>query len=156
MKKAGSLEKGSILENELKKEIDNAARLHGHLGPFLVIGVRMGKLARRILKHSENDNIKFQVTIKVPQSIPFTCTIDGIQSTTHCTVGNRRLEIEKSDKEILGDFEVANSNQKLRIHVKPEIIEDLMAQLTKGIGNEEVAAQAAVMQEEKLFTIERI
>ena len=144
------------MENELKKEIDDAARLHGHLGPFLVIGVRMGKVARRILKHGENDDIKFKVTIRVPQATPFTCTIDGIQSATHCTIGNKKLEIEKSDKEILGDFEIANPKQKLRIHVKPEIIEDLMAQLRKGSGNEEVAAQVAVMPEEKLFTIERI
>jgi formylmethanofuran dehydrogenase subunit E len=144
------------LGNKLKKEIDDAARLHGHLGPFLVIGVRMGKVARRILEHDEDGDIKFKVTIKVPQTTPFTCTIDGVQSATHCTIGNKKLEIEKSDKEILGDFEVANSKQKLRIHVKPEIIEDLMAQFKKGIGSEEVAAQVAVMQEEKLFMIERI
>jgi formylmethanofuran dehydrogenase subunit E len=152
----GSLERGSILENKLEKEIDDAARLHGHLGPFLVIGVRMGRFAVRILKHGENEDVKFQVTIKVPQTTPFTCTIDGIQSATHCTIGNKKLEIEKSDKEILGVFEVDNSRQKLRIHVKPEIIEDLMAQFRKGIGSEKVAAQVAVMQEEKLFTVERI
>jgi formylmethanofuran dehydrogenase subunit E len=143
------------LEKKLKKELDDAARLHGHLGPFLVIGVRMGKLANRILKHGENDDIKFQVTMKVPQTTPFTCTIDGIQSATHCTIGNKKLEIEKSDKEILGVFEVENPKQKVRIHVKPEIIEDLMAQFRKGIGSEKAAAQVAVMQEEKLFTIER-
>ena len=156
MEKIGFLKKELILEEKLRKEIDEAARLHGHMGPFLVIGVRMGILARRILEHGENEDAKFQVTMKVPQTTPFTCTIDGIQSTTHCTVGNQKLEIEKSDMEILGDFKVANSKERLRIHVRPEIIEDLMAQFRKGIGNEEVAAQVAVVQEERLFAIERI
>jgi formylmethanofuran dehydrogenase subunit E len=150
------LRERSAVDDKLKKEVDDAARLHGHTGPFLVLGVRMGKLARRILNYGQTDDIGFRVTIKVPQTTPFTCTIDGIQSLTHCTVGNRKLAIQESSEEIVGDFEIANSKQKLRIHVKPGIIEDVMAKLRKGIDNEEVASQVAVMQEDKLFTIERI
>ena len=68
--------KKPAIKKELETAVKDAVRLHGHLGPFLVIGVRMGKLAERTLEHSSDKDIKFQVTIRVPQTTPFSCTID--------------------------------------------------------------------------------
>ena len=141
-------------EKELETAVNDAARLHGHLGPFLVIGVRMGKLAERILKHSSDKDIKFQVTIRVPQTTPFSCTIDGIQSTTRCTIGNQKLKVEKSE-EISGSFEIRSPKQELRIGVKPKIIEDLLYQFEDGARGEQLAAHIASIPEEELFIVEK-
>jgi formylmethanofuran dehydrogenase subunit E len=143
----------SAPRKELDAAVDDAVRLHGHLGPFLVIGVRMGKLAERTLRHDSDKDIKFQVTIRVPQTTPFSCTIDGIQSTTRCTIGNQKLKVEKSE-EISGSFEVRSPKQELRINVKPKIIEDLLNRFKDGASGEQLAAHIASVPEEELFTIE--
>lgn len=144
----------SATEKELETAVNDAVRLHGHLGPFLVIGVRMGKLAERTLKHSTDKDIKFQVTIRVPQTTPFSCTIDGIQSTTRCTIGNQKLKVEKSE-EISGSFEVRSPKQELRISVKPKIIEDLLNRFKDGARGEQLAAHIASVPEEELFIVEK-
>ncbi|HLE75547.1 MAG TPA: FmdE family protein, partial [Candidatus Bathyarchaeia archaeon] len=41
-------------QKELKLAIDNAQKLHGHLGPFLVLGVRMGIIAKKALSVSDD------------------------------------------------------------------------------------------------------
>jgi len=41
---------GQRLDTELMDVLDKAAEFHGHLGPFLAIGVRMGLLAKRTLR----------------------------------------------------------------------------------------------------------
>jgi formylmethanofuran dehydrogenase subunit E len=142
-------------EKDLEKAIDDAVKLHGHLGPFLVIGVKMGKAAKEILRTRTGGEVKFQVTIKVPQTTPFSCTIDGIQSTTHCTIGNQKLEIEKSEQEIYGSFQVQNTKRALTIRVKRGVIEELMNRFGRGVTNEELAVQVASMPENELFTIEK-
>ncbi len=113
----------------------------------------MGKLAERTLKHSSDKDIKFQVTIRVPQTTPFSCTIDGIQSTTQCTIGNQRLKVEKSE-EISGSFEVRSPKQELRICVKPKMIQDLLNRFKDGARGEQLAAHIASVPEEELFIVE--
>jgi formylmethanofuran dehydrogenase subunit E len=86
----------SKISSELASLIKKAAGFHGHLGPFLVIGVRMGSLAKKILNVNAGENNKFRVTARLPLLTPFSCVIDGIQATTQCTVGNQKLRIENS------------------------------------------------------------
>jgi len=76
---------------EIRKQMKKASELHGHMGPFLVIGVRIGRAAEQILNPENQQNKELRASVKVPLSTPFSCILDGIQSTTHCTVGNRRL-----------------------------------------------------------------
>ena len=141
------------VDRAFKKEIDRAAALHGHLGPFLVIGIRMGKIAKRQLK-ADNKGSQFQVMMRVPQKTPFTCTIDGVQAYTHCTIGNQRLAVEKSDTEISCSFRLQDSKQTVEITLKPEVIEDLMNQFKDRVKSEELAKRVALMTNEELFTVE--
>lgn len=41
-----------------------------------------------------------KVPVKVPVIAPVSCTIDDIQASTQCTVGNGKLVIEESEKEL--------------------------------------------------------
>ena len=94
--------------------IEKAAEFHGHLGPFLVIGVRMGKTVKETLNPNTGDKSKLEAAAKIPLLTPISCIIDGIQATTCCTVGNQKLKIENSQKEIVVDFKLQHSNRKLK------------------------------------------
>ena len=146
------MEKASEQE-QLESALGNAVRLHGHLGPFLTIGVRMGNLAKRLLRHNAETNATYHLTMRVPLVVPFSCAIDGIQVTTNCTIGNQKLAVENSQKEICADFRVKDSNRALNISVNPKVISDLMKKMAEGATSEELAEQIASMAEKLLFTI---
>ena len=145
--------KNPMINTDLTELIEKAADFHGHLGPFLVIGVKMGKFAKTNLSNAENGNL--ETTVKVPLLTPFSCVLDGIQVTTHCTTGNRRLIIENSQKEIAVDFKLQNSNKTLKVLVNPKMVEKLMNRISEGASNEELAWKIARMPESQLFTIEK-
>jgi formylmethanofuran dehydrogenase subunit E len=76
------------MDTLLKRAVD----FHGHLGPFLVLGLRIGLAGLQEMKLKGGER-KLRVTVKLPYSIPFSCAIDGLQIATKCTIGNRRLRI---------------------------------------------------------------
>ena len=135
-------------------EIRNAENLHGHLGPFLVIGVRIGMLAKGISNANTWESNKLRVTARLPLLTPFSCILDGIQATTQCTVGNQRLTIENSQAQIIVYFKQQNSNNALSVHVNPKILDEIKNRYSKGASNEELAWEIASMPENDLFTIE--
>jgi formylmethanofuran dehydrogenase subunit E len=142
-------------DSKLMTLMEKAAEFHGHLGPFLVIGVRMGNMAKRILKPNIKENKRLQATVKIPLLTPFSCILDGVQTTTQCTVGNQKLKIENSQKEITAYFELKNSNRALKVSVNPKIIEELMNKISEGSTNEELAWNIAHMPENQLLTTEK-
>jgi len=66
-------------------------RFHGHLGPFLVAGLRMGSLALRLLKHSGYRGI--EAVVETGSDPPLSCLVDGIQVASGCTVGKGNLKV---------------------------------------------------------------
>jgi formylmethanofuran dehydrogenase subunit E len=139
-----------VLDEKLKLAIKEAEKFHGHLGPFLVLGVRMGETAKKIL-----ETANLQVTAKLPLSTPFSCVLDGIQVATQCTIGNQKLEIENSSKGISATFQCAKTGKKLKIKVNPKITDALMKKLSEGLSNEELAWEIASMPEDKLFSVKQ-
>jgi formylmethanofuran dehydrogenase subunit E len=74
----------------IPKELQDAARFHTHLGPYLVVGLRMGRVVTRELG-SEPFSYKIRAhTGRVP---PYSCSVDGMQLSTPCTTGNGCLEV---------------------------------------------------------------
>jgi formylmethanofuran dehydrogenase subunit E len=142
-------------DSNLMALVEKAAEFHGHLGPFLVIGVRMGNMAKRILKPNIKENKKLQIAVKIPLLTPFSCILDGIQTTTQCTIGNQKLKTENSQKEITAHFELQNSSKAMKVSVNPKIIEELTNEMSKGFSNEELALKIASMSENQLFKMEK-
>jgi formylmethanofuran dehydrogenase subunit E len=135
-------------KDKLKSLIEDAEKLHGHLGPFLVIGVRMGVIVQKILSE------KMYATVKVPFSTPFSCVIDGVQSTTKCTVGNQKLKIEDSKGEIVAYFKASNPSKTLKITVNPKTVDELLRRFSEGASSEELAWEIARKPQHELFGIE--
>jgi len=65
-----------------------ATRFHGHLGPWLVLGLKAGMHARRELKASP-----FELTARVlcPGRPPCSCFVDGVQYGSGCTMGKGNI-----------------------------------------------------------------
>ena len=135
--------------------IRDAVKLHGHLGPFLVIGVRMGTIANRILTPAHNGSNALQVTVRVPLRTPYSCVLDGLQSTTKCTIGNQKLKVEDSQEEITAEFTAQGSNKTLIISTSPRIIGEIENEFSEGATNEQVAAKIASAREDELFELKR-
>jgi formylmethanofuran dehydrogenase subunit E len=140
-------------EEELKAMIDNAQKLHGHLGPFLVIGVRMGMIAKKALSVSDDQCGLLKASVKVPLFPPFSCLLDGIQASTSCTVGNQRLTIENSE-EICVNFAKQNAAGTAKITLNPRLAEELKKKLSEDALTEEFALELAHMPENQLFNVE--
>jgi formylmethanofuran dehydrogenase subunit E len=140
-------------EEDLASIMKNAQKLHGHLGPFLVLGVRMGMIAKKALNITDEQCTSLRANAKVPLHPPFSCLIDGIQASTSCTVGNQRLSIENSE-EIRVNFVTRNSDRKVIITLNPLLAEELKNRLSEDALTEELALDLAHRPENKLFIVE--
>ena len=58
-----------------KKLLENAVRLHGHLGPFLVLGLKRGLRSERILGEKPE-----KCEVETINRKPFLCVVDGIKT----------------------------------------------------------------------------
>ena len=82
-------------EEELKVMIDNAQKLHGHLGPFLVIGVRMGMIAKKALSVSDDQCGFLKANGKVPLFPPFSCLLRRNPNLYHLHRGQPATDYRK-------------------------------------------------------------
>jgi formylmethanofuran dehydrogenase subunit E len=55
--------------------LENAVRLHGHLGPFLVLGMKMSLRAEEIFGGKPS-----KCELETVNSKPFLCAVDGIKA----------------------------------------------------------------------------
>jgi len=76
---------------DLNALIELGTKVHGHLGPFLVAGIRMGLLALELLDspgyfgiHAESD---------AGTKTPLSCLSDGVQIGSGCTTGKGNLTV---------------------------------------------------------------
>ncbi|MBU7018676.1 MAG: formylmethanofuran dehydrogenase subunit E family protein [Theionarchaea archaeon] len=99
--------------------IDRAAAFHGHLGPFLVLGLKMGFLAQTILK---SDPFTMKAEVHTRKTPPFSCIIDGIQFSSGCTIGKGNISVVEDDI-IFGVF--SKNTATIQIRIKQEILENL-------------------------------
>ena len=58
-----------------KDLLENAVRLHGHLGPFLVLGLKLSLRAKKILGEKPED-----CEVETKNCKPFLCVVDGIKA----------------------------------------------------------------------------
>lgn len=64
-------------------------RFHGHDGPFLAVGYRLG---RYLVKKLRPQGIMgLRITVKTRMQKPLTCVLDGLQCSTFATFGKGNL-----------------------------------------------------------------
>lgn len=132
---------------KIPRELAAAADFHTHLGPFLVVGLRMGRVVTRELG-GEPFSIKILAqTGRVP---PYSCALDGIQIATPCTIGNGDLEI--SDRRTM-TISATGTGKTVTVKLNDDVSDSIEAECTTE-NQESYACAIWEMPEEQLLTIE--
>lgn len=81
------------MSNSIPKElIDGAVKFHGHLGSFLILGLKAGLFANETLG---KDYFETRAVVETEPTPPFSCFVDGIQFATGCTMGKGNIKLRK-------------------------------------------------------------
>ncbi len=100
------------MEKNKNRLLLSAGRFHGHIGPFLAIGLKMGMLANEILGR---DPFSTSVEVWVEPKPPRSCTVDGVQFVTGCTMGKGNISISPSREDVGATFKSKGSTVSLRL-----------------------------------------
>jgi hypothetical protein len=73
---------------ESRKSLAAAERFHGHLGPWLILGLKAGAYGSEELAASP---FELRARVACPPRTPYTCFIDGIQLSSGCTMGKGNI-----------------------------------------------------------------
>ncbi len=127
---------------DLRAMIDRGILLHGHLGPYLVAGIRMGLLALRLLNSSGYFGLLAES--EAGRTTPLSCLNDGVQIGSGCTAGKGNLHV-------IGEGEprvrfTAEDGRRVTIDLRPEIVSSF-----RGSDPIEKAREVETIPEEELF-----
>lgn len=108
------------LKNNIPKElIESAVKFHGHLGPFLILGLKAGLYANEVLGR---DPFGMKIIVETEPKPPPSCFVDGVQFTTGCTMGKGNIEL-KSGEGLSAIF--TRNKRKIKLNLKEELYESL-------------------------------
>lgn len=103
--------------------------LHGHIGIYAIIGVKMGIRVREYFNIGLDDLMVVSYTGKNP---PFSCLNDGLQVSTGSTLGHGLIEV----REIINPAVSASfsfKSQTIEISLRPEIAIQIRKDIQNGI-----------------------
>lgn len=125
------------------------ARFHGHLGPYIVLGYRIGRYAS---VRFDNNPFSLSAQVYCSGNTPQSCIIDGVQLGSGCTLGKRNIDLIISDQVFC---EFIHESGKIRLTPKP------LKTFLPDIPNyecqiEEYASSLYTLPDEELFTIEAL
>jgi formylmethanofuran dehydrogenase subunit E len=100
-----------------KSLLEEAEKFHGHLGSFLVLGMKAGLCANEILG---KDGFKMHARVETVTTPPRSCFVDGVQLTTGCTMGKCNVELVNG-KSLSVTF--TRADKQLTLCVKPALLD---------------------------------
>jgi formylmethanofuran dehydrogenase subunit E len=133
-----------MLGNDL---LEAAVKFHGHLGPFLILGLRAGLLG---IDHLGKDYFELKAKVEVAPHPPRSCFIDGVQFSSGCTTGKDNLEIKASDGV---SVEFIRGSQRIAIVVRNDIL-NVLDKLTEKQA-ETASIELRQKSDDELFLIKR-
>ncbi|MEA2055186.1 MAG: formylmethanofuran dehydrogenase subunit E family protein [Candidatus Thermoplasmatota archaeon] len=110
----------------MNEELKQIKRFHGHLGPYAVIGYRMGKLANRMLGE---DPFTKRAIVWNGTTPPLSCIIDGLQLASGCTLGKGNITVH-SDGITKARF-INKSGKSIEISLKSAVKNDIDTTVTE-------------------------
>ncbi len=109
----------------LPEELQGLARFHGHIGPYAVVGYRMGAIAIDRLAPKKHSALK--CIVKTGIKPPVSCLVDGIQFSSSCTLGKGNISvIDEGKTEAV--FECAG--KKMTIKLRDEVRSKIDAEMS--------------------------
>ena len=110
----------------MKETLSKIEQFHGHLGPYAVIGYKMGKIAKQQLG---SDPFSKEAVIWTGTKPPLSCIIDGIQISSGCTLGKGNISILQEGVPKV-QFKGENGKQ-LEIILKKHVQQEIDTKVTK-------------------------
>jgi formylmethanofuran dehydrogenase subunit E len=134
----------------VRVDLERIKEFHGHVGPYVVIGWRMG--ARAMAELGASKYFGATCHVRCADSPPQSCLIDGLQFSTGCTLGKRNIthtvgspiEVRVTSKE---------TGRTLVIRPKEEPLQRALA-LMRDEGEEPAVAWIETLDDDALMTVE--
>jgi len=104
--------------------LKEAEKFHGHLGPWLVLGLLIGDAALKKLKAEKYFGLEAEV--RGVNKKPRSCLVDGLQISSGCTYGKGNIRKIAGDKirVVLRNLE---NNKKISVSLKKDLLARLNA-----------------------------
>lgn len=134
---------------KIPEELRRAAEFHTHLGPYLVVGVRMGHVVTRELG---NEPFAYRLTVRTGRRPPYSCLADGLQVATPCTTGNGGLEV--SEERTMSVEVTAKDGRALVLMLRSTVFDSIENECTEE-NQESFAMSIWKMPEESLLDVRR-
>lgn len=131
-------------------------RYHGHVGPWNVLGWRIGQAALRECK-SEWGQHELEVVCYVPPQTPFTCLVDGLSVGTGNSQGRldlRMAEVLTWEQSFVAVRRKDGKGGVLEFRPHPAYLASIMNQPVEKL--EALCQECAKAAEDKLFTMRRL
>ncbi len=130
----------------IEELIEQAVEFHGHLGPFLVLGVRMGLIALRALGSPGYEGIF--ALVKTGDTPSLSCILDGIQISTGCTMGKGNINTVPLGR---AEADFSAGDETVTVRVKGPILEEIRGWRERYSTLEEAARSISARSDEELF-----
>ena len=129
--------------------LEQAKNFHGHIGPFLILGLKAGL---EVVKIAGKDPLNSFVEVRLPLQRPYTCFVDGVQLCTGCTLGKMNIKLVNTlDESILMTY-VCNG-KRVCLKVKDEILKFLILKLKNRYNMNKLAKEIWALPSSELFEI---
>ncbi len=103
----------------MRVTLREAEKFHGHLGPYLVLGILAGEAALRKLKCKQYFGL--EVEVSGADKKPKSCLVDGLQLSTGATYGKRNIQRIKG-KRIQILLHNTKNKKKIKLSLKQNIV----------------------------------
>ena len=134
--------------SNIPRELEEASRFHTHLGPYLVVGLRMGRV---VTSELGDEPFSYKIRAHTGRVPPYSCSVDGMQLSTPCTTGNGCIEVTADRKMKL---EAIAGDATLTVALRQEIFDRIETECSED-DQEEFSLWIWEMPDDELFTISR-
>ncbi|MCX8052205.1 MAG: formylmethanofuran dehydrogenase subunit E family protein [Armatimonadetes bacterium] len=101
-------------------DLDLARSYHGHLGPYLIIGIKMGN--RAVAELAPETCFQLSCEVRCPEAPPPSCVIDGIQLSTGCTMGKGNISHTVTPNGVSAVFTNKATGQSVCLMAREEFV----------------------------------
>ena len=95
-------------------------RFHGHVGPYVVLGYRTGRLA---IERLGVNAFRIRADVRAGNRPPMSCYVDGVQLGSGCTMG--KGNIATGDQETVEAWFTSDEGGHLHVRTRPEVLDRL-------------------------------
>ena len=123
---------------------------HGHLGPYVVIGFRLGEHALQRLQARSHFGLEAEV--RCAEAPPESCLLDGIQFSTGCTLGKKNIS-HQVGAPVRACFRKRDTGEEIVLGLREPTVQEAVRRLRE-VGEDAAAEYAWTVPLEELVSEE--